>query len=170
MSVHMPVPSDSSLNPPRPLLVSEALPSSPALIPEPPSRPPPTTRYSWRNIHPQAKLHYIRSVEQANTQIELLQGPVGFDLEWRPSFRKGEPEHPVSLVQLANNETILLIQISAMEGIALALPAHASRNQSIDLAFTEFPNKLQEFLESPDFVKAGVAIQSQSHFDLFLRG
>lgn len=170
MSVHMH--SDSSLNPPYPLFVSEALPSSPApaLVPEPPSRPPPTTRYSWRNIHPQAKLHYIRNVEQANAQIKLLQGPVGFDLEWRPSFRKGEPEHPVSLVQLANNETILLIQISAMEGIALALPAHASRNQSIDIAFTEFPNKLQEFLESPDFVKAGVAIQSQSPFDLYLRG
>ncbi|KAF9459441.1 ribonuclease H-like domain-containing protein, partial [Collybia nuda] len=94
--------------------------------------------YSWRSIHPQATLHYITSLDQANALLQLLQGPVGFDLEWRPSFRKGEPEHPVSLVQLANSEIILLIQISAMQ---------------------EFPTKLQEFLENPDFVKAGVAIQ-----------
>lgn len=132
---------------------------------EPPSRLP---LYSWHNIHPHAKLHYIRDTEQANAQIKLLQGPVGFDLEWRPNFISGE-DHPVSLVQLANNKIILLMQISAMKGIVLALPAHASKKQLID-TFTEFPKKLQEFLESPDFVKTGADIQSQNHFDLYLCG
>ncbi|KAF8078279.1 ribonuclease H-like domain-containing protein [Lyophyllum atratum] len=65
--------------------------------------------------------------------------PVGFDLEWKPTFTKNTPENPVALVQLANQDTILLIQISAMQ---------------------EFPAKLKDFLESPDFVKAGVAIQN----------
>jgi hypothetical protein len=118
LSMSVLMPSDSPLNPPQPLSVSEAQPHPPAAAPAPPRRPPPTTRYSWRNIHPQATLHYIRDAEQADIQVELLQGPVGFDLEWKPNFRKGEPENPVSLVQLANNETILLLQISAMKGNA----------------------------------------------------
>jgi hypothetical protein len=76
--------------------------------------------YSWRNIHPEAKCHYIRDVHQANTLVGLLQGPVGFDLEWKPTFRKGQPENPVSLIQLANQEAILLIQVSAMSGKPLS--------------------------------------------------
>ncbi|RDB28430.1 Werner Syndrome-like exonuclease [Hypsizygus marmoreus] len=104
----------------------------------PPKRTPPTVHYSWRNFHPNAKLHYIRDVEAANTHIASLQGPVGFDLEWKPTFTKATAENPVALVQLANADTTLLIQVSAMQ---------------------EFPSNLRDFLESPDFVKAGVAIQ-----------
>ena len=80
---------------------------------------PPKPFYSWRNIHPEAKCHYVRDVHQANTLVGLLQGPVGFDLEWKPTFRKGQPENPVSLIQLANQDLILLIQVSAMQGKTL---------------------------------------------------
>jgi len=105
----------------------------------PSSKPTDLPRYSWRNIHPEALCHYVRDVLQANTLVGLLQGPVGLDLEWKPAFRKGQPENPVSLIQLANQDSILLIQVSAMQ---------------------EFPAKLQAFLENPDFVKAGVGIQN----------
>lgn len=77
--------------------------------------PPPKPLYSWRSIHPNAKCHYIRDINQANNLVGLLQGPVGFDLEWKPAFRKGQPQNPVSLVQLANHKLILLIQVSAMQ-------------------------------------------------------
>ncbi|KAF8168276.1 ribonuclease H-like domain-containing protein [Crassisporium funariophilum] len=107
-----------------------------------PRRPAPTAAYSWREYNPQAKLLYIRSHEQANTELALLKpGPLGFDLEWKPIFYRGARENPVALVQLANDDTILLLQISAME---------------------EFPSKLAEVLANPDIVKTGVAIQNDA--------
>jgi len=72
--------------------------------------------YSWRSFHPEATVHYIRDPDDANTLVATLAGPVGFDLEWKPTFTKNTPENPVALVQLANQDTILLIQISAMQG------------------------------------------------------
>jgi len=123
---------------------------------------PPVPSYSWRNVHPTAKYHYIRDAHQANTLVALLQGPVGFDLEWKPTFRKGAPENPISLVQLANQELILLIQVGAMRGKALSTPY--SINQ-LDRVLAEFPAKLQEFLENSDSVKVGVGIQGEH--DLF---
>ncbi|KAG6834765.1 hypothetical protein H0H93_007548 [Arthromyces matolae] len=97
--------------------------------------------YHWRNIHPNASLHYVRDVHHANLLIHSFNGPVGFDLEWKPTFTKNSPENPVAIVQLANESTILIIQVSAM---------------------TEFPIKLKEFLENPEIIKAGVAIQNDA--------
>ncbi|KIM85515.1 hypothetical protein PILCRDRAFT_367306 [Piloderma croceum F 1598] len=95
--------------------------------------------YSWRTKSSNAQLFYIRDHHHVNLTIPRLRnGPLGFDLEWRPNFIKGQLENPVALVQLSNEDTILLIQISAM---------------------TEFPNKLRELLEDPGRVKAGVGIQ-----------
>lgn len=114
------------------------------LPPPPPQRPPPTTRYSWRNIHPNTTLHYIKDVEQADLCLEKLQGPVGFDLEWKPTFKKGAPENPVALVQLANKDTIMLIQISAMKGMAFRLLLSPDSNASklrISTKASGFPGK-----------------------------
>lgn len=79
--------------------------------------------YSWKSIHPRAKLHYVTDVAQANSLIGLFHGPVGFDLEWKPSFKKGEPQHPVSIVQLANHHLILVMQVSAMPGNPFLQPS-----------------------------------------------
>ncbi|KAG6910591.1 hypothetical protein DXG01_009542 [Tephrocybe rancida] len=106
--------------------------------------PPPDTQlpaYHWRNIHPNASLHYVSDFQSANALIDALHGPVGFDLEWKPTFTKNTPENPVAIVQLANESNILVIQVSAM---------------------SEFPTKLRDFLESPDVVKAGVGIQNDA--------
>lgn len=82
-----------------------------------PPRPAPTKAYSWKEYNPLAKRLYIRDHEQANEELSKLNATVlGFDLEWKPNFFRGNKENPVALVQLANYDTILLLQISAMEG------------------------------------------------------
>ncbi|KAG6815861.1 hypothetical protein H0H87_010717 [Tephrocybe sp. NHM501043] len=102
------------------------------------SQPPP---YHWHNIHPNARISYVRDSHLANALIDTLHGPVGFDLEWKPTFTKNTPENPVAIVQLANENDIAVIQVSAM---------------------SEFPTKLRDFLENPDVVKAGVGIQNDA--------
>ncbi|KAG5652280.1 hypothetical protein H0H81_005540 [Sphagnurus paluster] len=72
--------------------------------------------YGWRKFHPDAALHYIRDPVVADIHIAALTSPVGFDLEWKPVFTKNTPENPVALIQLANKHSILLIQISTMQG------------------------------------------------------
>lgn len=95
--------------------------------------------YSWRTLSPSAQLLYIQTEKEANEAVSLLETDiVGFDLEWKPTFSKYQPENPVALVQIANNDYILLIQISRMR---------------------EFPKKLKEYLQNPDILKAGVGIQ-----------
>lgn len=97
-------------------------------------------QYSWETHSPQPRLVYARDVTHADVEIaKLTDGSLGFDLEWKPNFVRGQKENPVALVQLAGVEVILLIQVSAME---------------------EFPQKLREVLESPHIVKAGVGVQN----------
>jgi len=87
-------------------------------------------------------MHYIRDYDEANRRIAQLQpGHFGFDLEWRPTYVKGQPENRVALVQLANNQTILLIQVSAMKS---------------------FPENLRTLLENPNYIKVGAGIQYDS--------
>ncbi|THH28279.1 hypothetical protein EUX98_g5906 [Antrodiella citrinella] len=96
--------------------------------------------YSWRTQSPTARLAYIRDVQEA--EIELMQpltGPLGFDLEWKPNYVKGEKENPVALVQLASADRILLFQVTAMSA---------------------FPQALRDILGDPSIVKAGVSIQN----------
>jgi hypothetical protein len=74
--------------------------------------------YSWRTKNSNAQLFYITDHRQVDLTIPTLpSGPLGFDLEWRPTFNKGQLENPVALVQLSNEDKILLIQISAMTGM-----------------------------------------------------
>ncbi|KAH9945604.1 ribonuclease H-like domain-containing protein [Amylocystis lapponica] len=103
--------------------------------------PPPRVYdvYSWKVKSPNARLIYIRDLDIANVEIAKLRpGPFGFDLEWKPNYRKGEVPNPVALVQIGSADVILLIQVSAM---------------------IAFPENLREFLRDPQFVKTGVGIQ-----------
>ncbi len=59
---------------------------------------------------------------------------LGFDTESRPSFRKGE-SHPVSLIQLADSESVYIIQISK----------------------TGFRRELIRLFENPQIIKVGLA-------------
>ncbi|KAH9487102.1 Werner syndrome ATP-dependent helicase [Psilocybe cubensis] len=117
----------------------------PAPAPRLPTPPPaPTVRYSWSEYNPNISVLYIRTHQEANLQLSKLGSHpqvLGFDLEWKPNFRKGAPENPVALVQLSNYDFIFLLQISSMQ---------------------EFPSKLAAILANPLIVKAGVGIQNDS--------
>ena len=87
------------------------------IIDKSPPRPAPTKAYSWNEYNSRAKLLYIRDPARANQELSKLNVSVlGFDLEWKPIYYKGAKENPVALVQLASYDTVLLLQISAMEG------------------------------------------------------
>jgi hypothetical protein len=112
-------------------MLSEAPPSEvpPPIVPELPAipvtsfiektppRPAPTEAYTWEEFAPKARLVYTRDVNYANQELSNFKpGPLGFDLEWKPNFVRGERENRVALLQLANDELILLLQLSAMGG------------------------------------------------------
>jgi hypothetical protein len=71
--------------------------------------------FSWREKSPKTNLIYVINSDQADLEISKLRGNVlGFDMEWKPSFVRGQPENRVALIQLANQDTILLLQLAAM--------------------------------------------------------
>ncbi len=71
--------------------------------------------YSWEKSG--ARLHYITDLAIAEREVSRLRpGPLGFDMEWKPMKSVGQPANLVALIQLASSNTILLIQVSAMQG------------------------------------------------------
>jgi len=90
-----------------------------------PPLPTLTQPYDFRDYNTIPKISYIRSPEHAKFALAPLHsGPLGFDLEWRPTHIKGAPENPVALIQLANDESIMLFQVSSMQRrILLLIPA-----------------------------------------------
>jgi len=82
-----------------------------------PKRPVPTIPYSWRTFQPPISFEYVTDCDRANELLAALEPcTVGFDVEWKPAFLKGQPENKVALIQLANNAVIYLLQVSAMRG------------------------------------------------------
>jgi len=99
--------------------------------------------YDWRAITANARLQYIVTEGTANECIARIASrpspvTIGLDMEWRPTFAPGRPENPVALIQLACDDEILLVQVSAMQA---------------------FPSGLRDLLESAESLKAGVGIQ-----------
>ena len=89
------------------------------VIDKAPPRPAPTLEYTWRDYNSAAQVLYIRDHVEANMQLSRLPESaniLGFDLEWKPTFKRGGRENPVALVQLANDKTIFLLQITSMQG------------------------------------------------------
>jgi exonuclease 3'-5' domain-containing protein 2 len=84
--------------------------------------------YDWKTSAPNTQLHYIRTEDKANeciARVNSRPGPltIGLDVEWRPNFAAGKPENPVALVQIACDDEILLVQVSAMRGTVGPLEA-----------------------------------------------
>ncbi|MCU0285709.1 MAG: 3'-5' exonuclease domain-containing protein 2 [Acidobacteria bacterium] len=79
----------------------------------------------------------VESPEQEVSVIKELRNQccVGFDTESKPAFKKGE-SYPISLVQLANNDTAYLFQ----------------------LAKTGFSNALADFLADDKIKKIGIGV------------
>lgn len=92
--------------------------------------------YSWCEISPNTRLLYIRDLETAEEEIARFKpGLVGFDLEWKPNWRKGQTENPVALVQLSNDDTILLIQVSAIRSTSTCTVFASFRLRTYRLSF-----------------------------------
>jgi hypothetical protein len=130
-----------------------------------------TTLYDWRAFAaPDARLHYIRTEDTANERLARIasrQTPfaIGLDFEWRPSFVSGRAENPIALVQVACDDEILLVQVSAMQGeFFLSFKSCPLRPQTLQVADIDinkpaFPTKLRDLLESSNTTKVGVGIQ-----------
>ncbi|KAG9127976.1 hypothetical protein FRC07_006570 [Ceratobasidium sp. 392] len=94
--------------------------------------------FDWKAAAlPGTQLTYLRRSSDVNDALEQARGPFGFDVESKPTFVKGQAESPVAVLQLAKEDQIYLIQLSAMR---------------------DFPERLREVLEDPEIVKAGVGI------------
>ncbi|KIM92426.1 hypothetical protein PILCRDRAFT_810481 [Piloderma croceum F 1598] len=99
----------------------------------------PLPPYSYKDYSPMPTTVYTQHEEEANDLVETLKGPLGFDMEWRVIFRRGAGERKTALIQLSDERTILLMQVSSM---------------------TKFPQKVKEILESPKVIKLGVNIHN----------
>lgn len=127
-----------------------------------------TTLYDWRAFTaPGTQLHYIRTEDTANERIARIasrQSPfaVGLDFEWRPTFVSGRAENPIALVQVACDDEILLVHVSAMRGKffqILFLRRQTPHVADININELAFPTKLRDLLESSNSTKVGVGIQ-----------
>lgn len=100
---------------------------------DPPANVATLAPYDWRTFAPRAQLHYIRTEAATNERIARIAsrpGPfiIGLDFEWRPTFEARRPENPIALVQLASDDEILLVHVSAMKGTPLhAAPVNFGR-------------------------------------------
>ncbi|KAG8889109.1 hypothetical protein FRB98_005724 [Tulasnella sp. 332] len=100
-----------------------------------------------------ARVH-VTSSEEVEEMISCLQGPLGFDMEWKPQMVRGRKENKTALIQLADNNMILLIQVSNMK---------------------VFPPSLQTLIEDSAVIKTGVNIRGdrgklERDFSIQLRG
>ena len=138
------------------------LPQRPPSIDRGPQRPAPTQAYDFKDCNPHGQVLYIRTLEQAKAALDRLpkSGPFGFDIEWRPTYKKGAPENPVALVQLADDRRVLLFQVSCMRGIHLSV----NLNRPYLIFLTDFPEELRQILENSRVVTAGVGIQGLLSF------
>ncbi|KAI0752906.1 ribonuclease H-like domain-containing protein [Daedaleopsis nitida] len=97
--------------------------------------------YSYKQYRPAPAVVYTRHEEEANDLVHSLKGPIGFDLEWVVTFRRGRApmERRTALVQLCDSRMILLVQVSAM---------------------SKFPQKVKELIENKKVVKMGANIRN----------
>ncbi|KAH8990746.1 ribonuclease H-like protein [Lactarius akahatsu] len=114
-----------------------ALMSESSLAVTKPQYPP----YNYADYIPKPKVIYIKSEEQADDMVAILNGAIGLDLEWPFSRdRTGvQKEGKVALVQLCDADIILLVHVSKME---------------------RFPRKVKELIESSKVPKMGVNIRN----------
>ena len=73
--------------------------------------------YSYKQYRPTPAVVYTQHEEEANDLVQGMKGPLGFDLEWVVTFRRGKApmERRTALVQLCDARMILLVQVSAMK-------------------------------------------------------
>lgn len=68
------------------------------------------------------ELIYTRDEKEVERVLKLLKSPLGFDLEWKPTLRKGAKENKTALVQVCDQNIILLVHIAKMSCTFYFLP------------------------------------------------
>lgn len=84
-------------------------------------------------------IHLVRSEGQRKAALKHLRREqvLGFDTETRPTFRKGQPQHPPALMQLAGSDCVFLFQLSVLP----------------------FEDGLKDLLADLSVLKAGVSVR-----------
>ncbi|KAJ7116315.1 ribonuclease H-like domain-containing protein [Mycena epipterygia] len=116
---------------------------SPAAAVETAAVPVVLPMYSYKTVSPAPRMRFTRTEAEADRWVQELDqtGSISLDLEWLVVFRKGGASRPVSVVQVADKDNILVIQL---------------RTQTS--AMDRFPIHLQRLLENPDIPKMGANI------------
>lgn len=65
------------------------------------------------------KIHIIRHEHQINKAIkEIINSEyIGFDTEQRPTFKRGEKQKPISIIQIATKESVYIFQMKYIKNI-----------------------------------------------------
>ncbi|KAJ6448908.1 ribonuclease H-like domain-containing protein [Mycena sanguinolenta] len=105
--------------------------------------------YSYKTLAKEPQMHFTRDDADADAWVAKLDltGPLSVDFEWVVAFRKTVRPRPISLVQIADAQNILVIQ--------LRTSAPTSTPSS---SMARFPLGLQRVLEDPKVMKAGANI------------
>lgn len=99
--------------------------------------------------HYEGPIVTIQTVDAFQEHAQALKACafLGFDTESKPSFRKGE-KHPVSLVQLATQQTVYLIQLQNPKVAALLGPLLSDPKQKkVGVAIHDDIRALQEQID-----------------------
>lgn len=80
-------------------------------------------------IHWEGRIEMLNTIEAMEEAVERLKGqsPLGFDVETRPSFKKGE-SHPPALIQIGDADCVYLFRICKTKTLAPLLPILESEN------------------------------------------
>ena len=113
--------------------------------------------YSYKDYTPAHTMVYTYSASEVNDHLPLLKGPLGFDMEWKVSFRRRQAERATAVVQVCDRRYIWVIQVCFMRrGKSLSGVQHHRRRLNL---FLVFPSALKKILEDSDVPKIGVNIR-----------
>lgn len=86
----------------------------------------------------EGEVRLVHTQKQLESAVKRLSRSriIGFDTETRPVFKKGRPQNPPALIQLANSECVYIFQLKRQP----------------------FNNGLRDVLADPGIIKAGVAV------------
>ncbi|KNC98194.1 uncharacterized protein SPPG_06596 [Spizellomyces punctatus DAOM BR117] len=103
---------------------------------------PALPKLDYRSDKVNYEVVYARSTRAINEAVNKCRGDViGFDMEWKPTFVRGEAQRPTALIQLCNERYIGLLHICHV---------------------VKFPPPLREILEDASIVKLGLNIQGDA--------
>ncbi|KZS91589.1 ribonuclease H-like protein [Sistotremastrum niveocremeum HHB9708] len=108
--------------------------------------------FSYKSHYPYAKLVLLNTTVSTNNFLAGWyppgrRGVIGLDIEWKPMFTKGAPLNPVALVQLADPEYVVIVQLSFMW-----------RFDANGKKVLNMPQELARIMDDAGVIKLGVGI------------